>query len=512
METSNRKISRGSRVLFVLLMSFMMLAGAMICDLPESYAASAPAPTATAAVTAPKGAYLRKTAKMSGKKLTFAYYNRRVTVLREVFTTKKSTSSKKRWYLVTYNGKTGYIRADWLGKFSYSTTPAKTTAKLAYRSGAGNKMKKKGTFTKGASINVLLESKASGSSAKWYKVQKGSSTYFVSSKYVKLTPPVVPAPAPKPAPQTNNTQNNNQNNTNNAAQQVASVVASQTSGSGGTPQFTLTDIRYPESLGESLPFSIMGKITCNLPIEKAVVKICNSGGTTVMTTSVNGTGNTLDIKSLDAGIKFGQLTPGSYKYYLDVYVGGKCYNKINHSFSVRKLTWPDKIANTAISLAWPAGTDEAAYTYGTGAATDAFNNALNSVYPDRSRWGEAPQVGASCDVFVGTAVRASGYDSAMPRGLGDMSSGQWAHLNNSSLWQEIPYSYKESDLRNGDIIIYQRYSGSEHVCIYVKINGKGYLAEAAIKTYYGHLSKLSSGSKIFKSSDKKKFKVYRATN
>ena len=100
----------------------------------------------------------------------------------------------------------------------------------------------------------------------------------------------------------------------------------------------------------------------------------------------------------------------------------------------------------------------------------------------------------------------------MPRGLGDMSSGQWCHLDKSDKWQEIPYTYKESELKNGDVIIYKRYSGSQHVCIYVVIGGKGYLAEASLKTYYGHLTKLTSGSKIFNKTDKEKFKVYRATD
>ncbi len=177
---------------------------------------------------------------------------------------------------------------------------------------------------------------------------------------------------------------------------------------------------------------------------------------------------------------------------------------------IKPVNMPDRIAETAISLAWPLGTAKKEYSYPRGSATDKYDKALKKVYPDRSRWGKAPKVGASCDVFVGTVVRYSGYDDEMPRGLGNMKRGQWHHLDESNLWQEVPYSFKESDLQHGDIIIYQRYSKSEHICIYVKIKGEGYLAEASIKSTYGHLSKVQSTSKIFKKKDKKKFKVYRA--
>ncbi len=487
---------RINRVLAVFLMATMMLTGLVVLNVPETYAATAP--TATAKVTCKGGVYIRKSASMSSKKVKFVNKGATIVVRRELFSSRNSTSAKKRWYYVSYGGKSGYVRANWIGKYKYSPAKAKATVNIAYRAGAGTAMKKKGSFKRGATLNIILQGKAKGSNAVWYKVLKGTKAYYISAKNVTFnmnaaTDPVNPPPVDP--------------NLKEAVTESSTV-----GGSKGKPEFTLTDIRYPESLGETLPFSILGKVECTSEISRAEVKILNSSNKSILEYSIPVNSKKLDIKKLDAGVKFGTLTPGKYKYSLDMYIGSKCYNMFKHSFTVRKLYWPDKIASTAIALAWPLGTEEATYKYSGGDASAAFKTALGQVYPNRANWGAAPKVGASCDVFVGTVCRYSGYDPDMPRGLGDMSSGQWAHLNNSDLWKEVPYSYKESDLRNGDIIIYQRPTGSEHVCVYVKINGKGYLAEAAIKTYYGHISKITSGSKIFKKSDKKKIKVYRAAN
>ncbi len=547
-------------MLAVFIMAAVMLTGITVLDTAEVYAASAP--TATASVTIKTGAYLRKSAAIKSKQLVFLRKGTQVVVKSEVFNTKKSTAAKKRWYYVTVNGKSGYLRTNWLGNFKYSSATAKAKAKITYRIGAGSSMTKKGSFKKGATFNVVLQGKAKGSNTVWYKVIKDSKIYWVSSKNVSI----IAAPKAQTAAtsssktststsktststsktssstQTANTTASTQTKSsttassaqssnsaasstkttsNTTTQLAAAAPAPVTSGTASTPatvtekknvkpEFTLSDMRYPESLGEALPFSIMGKVSCNVSMDSAEVKILNSSGKTVLKYSAQVDGTTLDIKVLDKGIRFGTLTPGKYKYSLDITVGGKRYNQFVRGFEVRQRFGPDLIAQTAIALAYPLGTEEALYKYGEGTATEAFTAALNQVYPDRSKWGAAPQVGASCDVFAGTVCRFSGYDVKMPRGLGDMKSGQWEHLDSSPLWQEVSYSYKESDLRNGDIIIYQRPTGSEHICIYVTINGKGYLAEAAIKTYYGHISKITSGSKIFKSSDKKVFKVYRA--
>ena len=110
-----------------------------------------------------------------------------------------------------------------------------------------------------------------------------------------------------------------------------------------------------------------------------------------------------------------------------------------------------------------------------------------------------------CDVFIGTVCRYSGVDPDVPRTLGK----QWTYFaNHPDKWVKVPYSYNESQLQSGDIFIYEPTSGSNHVCLYLNINGKAYCAEASYpRALYGFIN--TSTSKFFKSSNKKKLEVYR---
>ena len=149
------------------------------------------APDASAQINSADGAVLRRSASVSSSKLCVLSDNTKITIHKEVFKTKKSTSRKNRWYYVTANGRKGYVRSDLVDNIRYSTAAGKTTAKLNYRYGAGTKMKKKGTFSKGAKVTVVLKAtpvySTRGSSSTWYKVKVGSSYYYVSSGKVKLT-------------------------------------------------------------------------------------------------------------------------------------------------------------------------------------------------------------------------------------------------------------------------------------------------------------------------------------
>ena len=165
---------------------------------------------------------------------------------------------------------------------------------------------------------------------------------------------------------------------------------------------------------------------------------------------------------------------------------------------------PTKIALTAILLAWPRGTDKPTYSYPDGSPTPNFMKAIDAVYPDRSSWSDAPRAGASCDVFVGTVMRTSGYDPDYPRGWDD----QYEYLQTSKKFVQVPYSGDLSQLQDGDIILYKRHSGRKHTCIFVEIDGKPYLAEAQIKKYFGYLN--SGNKKVRQFSNKKILNVYRA--
>ena len=159
------------------------------------------------------------------------------------------------------------------------------------------------------------------------------------------------------------------------------------------------------------------------------------------------------------------------------------------------ITYSQAIANKAKELAWPYGTSKKTFKYSTGKPTDAYKAALNKVYPNRKSWGARPRAGSSCDVFVGTVVRATGYDKSFPRGL----SGQKPHLKKSSKWSKI----NRKNARAGDIFI-----RSGHIMIYGgKIDSKYIYYEAHYKKWNGAYGMTASKGAPSKQT---KYTVYRA--
>ena len=113
-----------------------------------SYAAfAASVPSASGQINAPGGAVLRKSASAKSAKKCVLADNTVITIHKEVFKSKTSTSKKNKWYYVTANGNKGYIRTDLVDNISYGYVSGKTKAKVVFRKGAGTKMKKKGSFT-----------------------------------------------------------------------------------------------------------------------------------------------------------------------------------------------------------------------------------------------------------------------------------------------------------------------------------------------------------------------------
>lgn len=178
------------------------------------------------------------------------------------------------------------------------------------------------------------------------------------------------------------------------------------------------------------------------------------------------------------------------------------FDTANAASSTYKGTFPsmptagDTIAGEARKLAFPYGTSKSKYKYAHGKydkvtqydddrPTAAFKEALDRVYPSHwtkfgsSEYGYATRTGASCDVFVGTVVRSSGYDADMPRGL----ASDVTYLSKaSSLWKPMEYPTSTSGLKAGDILLYYRASKTGHVFIYV---GDGRICDAGLATRYG---------------------------
>ena len=144
------------------------------------------------------------------------------------------------------------------------------------------------------------------------------------------------------------------------------------------------------------------------------------------------------------------------------------------------------INGAAVALAWPLGTKNKVYDYPNGKPTEAFDNALDKVYPDRG-WSHCPRIGASCDVFVGTVVRWSGYDKHFPRGLDEQIPYVKNHKN---LWELISWNGDNSKLQAGDVI---HVSGHTYIVVQ-DANGKFWTAEAGYCRVFGHLMKLRSYS------------------
>ena len=136
-----------------------------------------------------------------------------------------------------------------------------------------------------------------------------------------------------------------------------------------------------------------------------------------------------------------------------------------------------KLINEAVRLAWAKGTASSKYKYPSGSATSAFKTALNKVYPEHTKWGKAPSVGASCDVFVGTVVRSAGIDSKFPRGLEEQEA-----YTSKAFDRYVYTNVKPIDKsQNGDIVMFN-YSGGAHTVI----RGNGFYYEANYQTYFGH--------------------------
>lgn len=165
------------------------------------------------------------------------------------------------------------------------------------------------------------------------------------------------------------------------------------------------------------------------------------------------------------------------------------------------------IADKAKELAWPKDS-KVNYKYPSGKPTDAFKKALAKYYSiSDHKWKPHAKTGASCDVFAGTCIRASGYDKDWPAGL----HRALRHAKASKLWKEISYNFNPSKLMPGDIMFSRHKSSdksaekSSHIFIYI---GNGQIAQASAGHYYGKVFTMSVDSQKKRESW---IKVFRAT-
>ena len=447
--------------------------------------------------------YMRKSASQSAKKVKKLKRNASVVIQKEVFTAKRSTSGKYRWYKVKSGSKTGYVRADKIGSLSYTPVKAYTTDGVNVRSGPSTSMSKLGVLSQNTEVQVLYKAYQKGSSTKWYKILQGGKYYYVSSKYISSGQTQAGSSLAAANPSVS---------ASSGVRVGATVTTLPVSGTDastvaqfGDISFTCTNMVYPVTVYTYVPFSLKGKVTCTGTIENATVGIAGSNGSWVTMSEKAVNSNTFDIAVADNDIKFKTIPAGKYTYKGIFRVNGEEYTAFEYPFEMKQATGGDLITNMAFGIAWPIGTSTSKYAFKDGAPTSAFKTVFDQVYPSHNSWGKGPKTGCCCDVYVGTVIRASGYDPKMPRGETEM----WSYFPSSPKWAQVAYTGKESELRSGDVILYKRTDGGQHVLIYVQKNGKGYLAEAAYQKYYGHIN--TSISKIQKWSNKTKMVVFRPT-
>lgn len=140
------------------------------------------------------------------------------------------------------------------------------------------------------------------------------------------------------------------------------------------------------------------------------------------------------------------------------------------------------LSDTAKSLAWAKGTSPSKYAWKGGSATQEFKKALDKYYPTHKNWSKAPSLGCSCDVYVGTTVRASGLDPKFPRGFDEQIKYTSKAFEKLTYYNVTPYSVS----RDGDIILYTKNKKGTSHHILMRIDGN--ICEAQYEKTYGHVN------------------------
>ena len=169
------------RLILILLTTFLL------CSFFVFKADAASVNTAAGYVNSRSGAVLRKSASTASSSVMVIENNKRVTIKKIVFASKSKSSSRYKWYYVSYSGKKGYIRSDLVDGVKYSAVKGSVTGRVHYRAGAGTSMKSYGMLSKGQSLMIYLPAKAHESSKTWYLTKVNGSYRYVSGSYVEIT-------------------------------------------------------------------------------------------------------------------------------------------------------------------------------------------------------------------------------------------------------------------------------------------------------------------------------------
>lgn len=162
---------------------------------------------------------------------------------------------------------------------------------------------------------------------------------------------------------------------------------------------------------------------------------------------------------------------------------------------VKKQTNGQKIAAKGWEFAWHSSKNKNA-KYPSGHAKKAYKAALDKYFGKNRKWHKSAKVGASCDVFIATCIRASGVDKNAPRGM----VRSW--LDKSPKFKRVNVTYKT--IKNGDIISINWKNGNPHWAM--AYNGK--VLEASLNGWFPKVTNTLK-SRLSKSG-KQSVVVYRA--
>ena len=130
------------------------------------------------------GLNVRKGPSTSYSKVGRLSNNEKINVYSEKFVSSYNYSDKYIWLNIS-NADNKYVRSDYVDNYSYETKSGVTTTKLNYRMGAGVGMKYAGTFSNGASVEVIGDAYDSKGGL-WYKVKIGNKYYYAYAKYINF--------------------------------------------------------------------------------------------------------------------------------------------------------------------------------------------------------------------------------------------------------------------------------------------------------------------------------------
>lgn len=148
----------------------------------------------------------------------------------------------------------------------------------------------------------------------------------------------------------------------------------------------------------------------------------------------------------------------------------RCYIKYWEVAPKKEPTNGEKIASKGWTFAYHTNTKEAAYP--NGKPVPAYKAALDEEFGKNRKWSMPARLGASCDVFVATGIRAAGVDKSAPRGLGR------SYFDKSDKFKRV--SVTADTIKDGDIISIIWDNGKPHWCMAYK----GKALEASYGGYY----------------------------